>query len=337
MVVKKKKGKLAIVNLQPTKHDKKADLKINTYVDEVMTQLCKLLNIKIPDFEKPMVLLKSVHTKPEEKEMNVVIKDELLEMKMQFVDSHIKINEKVLKLKKEKLKLKNSLKRKLDEGSETNEIKEENKNGFKSTLESGSSDANEIKEENKNGFKSTLESISSDTEADRDNCSEDSIRIENVISNYNEYFKGEEQSESSVTSSEENSYSEMDDVLEHDENVRKENENEVINLTTVKSSQSMDDVYVVEDDVSATALNAGKDSPKVKALVSGEELKNSVSFVKARRNSTKVKELVSSEELGSSEENSIIICDDDIVLDKVDQSGDGYTSHDPSDIIVLDS
>ena len=314
MVVKKKKGKLAIVNLQPTKHDKKADLKINTYVDEVMTQLCKLLNIKIPEFEKPIVLLKSVHTKSEEKEMNVVIKDELLEMKMQFVDSHIKVNEKVLKLKKEKLKLKNSLKRKLDEGSETNEIKEENKNGFKRTLESGSSD----------------------TEADRDNCSEDSIRIENVISNYNEYFKGEERSESSVTSSEENSYSEMDDVIEHEENVRKENENEVINLTTMKSSQSMDDVYVVEDDVSATALTAGTDSPKVKALVSGVELDNSASFVKGRKNSTK-KELVSSEELGSSEENSIIICDDDNVLDKVDQSGDGYTSHDPSDIIVLDS
>ncbi|XP_056648325.1 NAD-dependent protein deacetylase Sirt6 [Diorhabda sublineata] len=43
-------GKVVIVNLQPTKHDKKADLIINTYVDDVLTKVMKKLNLEIPDY-----------------------------------------------------------------------------------------------------------------------------------------------------------------------------------------------------------------------------------------------------------------------------------------------
>ncbi|XP_067009355.1 NAD-dependent protein deacetylase Sirt6 [Anabrus simplex] len=48
---KKYGGKLVICNLQPTKHDRKADLLIHTYVDEVMVLLMELLNFEIPDFK----------------------------------------------------------------------------------------------------------------------------------------------------------------------------------------------------------------------------------------------------------------------------------------------
>lgn len=43
-------GKLAICNLQPTKHDKKADLVIPMYVDKIMEKLCKFLGVEIPDY-----------------------------------------------------------------------------------------------------------------------------------------------------------------------------------------------------------------------------------------------------------------------------------------------
>ncbi|KAJ1531978.1 hypothetical protein ONE63_000615 [Megalurothrips usitatus] len=43
-------GRVVICNLQPTKHDKKADLIINTYVDEVMEGVCKHLGVLIPEY-----------------------------------------------------------------------------------------------------------------------------------------------------------------------------------------------------------------------------------------------------------------------------------------------
>ncbi|KAG8443026.1 hypothetical protein GDO86_011733 [Hymenochirus boettgeri] len=48
LLTKRNGGKLVIVNLQPTKHDRNADLRIHGYVDEVMTQLMELLDLKIP-------------------------------------------------------------------------------------------------------------------------------------------------------------------------------------------------------------------------------------------------------------------------------------------------
>ncbi|KAG5879735.1 hypothetical protein JTB14_033337 [Gonioctena quinquepunctata] len=43
-------GKVVIVNLQPTKHDKKADLIINTFVDDVIVKVMKKLGLEIPEY-----------------------------------------------------------------------------------------------------------------------------------------------------------------------------------------------------------------------------------------------------------------------------------------------
>ncbi|CAG9772577.1 unnamed protein product [Ceutorhynchus assimilis] len=51
---KKFGGKLVIVNLQPTKHDKKADLIINTYVDTVLEKLMKHLYLEIPEYSRSL-------------------------------------------------------------------------------------------------------------------------------------------------------------------------------------------------------------------------------------------------------------------------------------------
>ena len=45
-------GKLVICNLQPTKQDKKADLNIHTYVDDVMEMLMSNLGLEIPQYNK---------------------------------------------------------------------------------------------------------------------------------------------------------------------------------------------------------------------------------------------------------------------------------------------
>ncbi|KAM6920415.1 NAD-dependent protein deacylase sirtuin-6 [Lycodopsis pacificus] len=55
LLTKRKGGKLAIVNLQPTKHDKHAHLRIHGYVDDVMKQLMELLGLDIPKWEGPTV------------------------------------------------------------------------------------------------------------------------------------------------------------------------------------------------------------------------------------------------------------------------------------------
>ncbi|XP_044736784.1 NAD-dependent protein deacetylase Sirt6 [Chrysoperla carnea] len=50
LLAKKNNGRLAIINLQPTKHDRKADLIINTYVDDVFKIIMKNLNLEIPEY-----------------------------------------------------------------------------------------------------------------------------------------------------------------------------------------------------------------------------------------------------------------------------------------------
>ncbi|XP_002736853.1 NAD-dependent protein deacylase sirtuin-6-like [Saccoglossus kowalevskii] len=75
---KKNGGKLVICNLQPTKHDKKADLLIHGYVDDVMSQLMTQLGIPIPAYKGPTVVLKSKHptliTIPGLKDKQIIIK-----------------------------------------------------------------------------------------------------------------------------------------------------------------------------------------------------------------------------------------------------------------------
>ncbi|XP_023726643.1 NAD-dependent protein deacetylase Sirt6 isoform X3 [Cryptotermes secundus] len=53
LYTKKFGGRLVICNLQPTKHqDRKADLIIHSYVDDVMVQLMKLLDLPIPEYSR---------------------------------------------------------------------------------------------------------------------------------------------------------------------------------------------------------------------------------------------------------------------------------------------
>jgi hypothetical protein len=81
LCAKRNGGKFVTVNLQITKHEKKANLKIHEKVDKVMIEVCRRLDIEIPTFEKPVVLLESLHTEKSEAKLNVVIRDELLSMK----------------------------------------------------------------------------------------------------------------------------------------------------------------------------------------------------------------------------------------------------------------
>ncbi|XP_069042007.1 NAD-dependent protein deacylase sirtuin-6 [Lepisosteus oculatus] len=67
LITKRKGGRLVIVNLQPTKHDKHADLLIHGYVDEVMTQLMKHMGLEIPEWEGPVVCEQSTDVAGETK------------------------------------------------------------------------------------------------------------------------------------------------------------------------------------------------------------------------------------------------------------------------------
>uniref|UniRef100_A0A0A9Z7B5 protein acetyllysine N-acetyltransferase n=2 Tax=Lygus hesperus TaxID=30085 RepID=A0A0A9Z7B5_LYGHE len=49
---KRENGRLVICNLQPTKHNKKADMVIHGYVDEVMRHLLEFLDLKVPDYNR---------------------------------------------------------------------------------------------------------------------------------------------------------------------------------------------------------------------------------------------------------------------------------------------
>ncbi|XP_066491869.1 NAD-dependent protein deacylase sirtuin-6 isoform X2 [Tiliqua scincoides] len=67
LLTKKKGGKLVIVNLQPTKHDKHADLRIYGYVDDVMTKLMKNLGLEIPEWTGPVVVESTMFLEPHAK------------------------------------------------------------------------------------------------------------------------------------------------------------------------------------------------------------------------------------------------------------------------------
>uniref|UniRef100_A0A8C3SF05 NAD-dependent protein deacylase sirtuin-6 n=1 Tax=Chelydra serpentina TaxID=8475 RepID=A0A8C3SF05_CHESE len=65
LLTKRKGGKLVIVNLQATKHDRQADLRIHGYVDDVMAKLMKQLGLEIPEWTGPAVVESSELVKPE--------------------------------------------------------------------------------------------------------------------------------------------------------------------------------------------------------------------------------------------------------------------------------
>ncbi|XP_053076075.1 NAD-dependent protein deacylase sirtuin-6 [Acinonyx jubatus] len=64
LATKRRGGRLVIVNLQPTKHDRHADLRIHGYVDEVMTRLMEYLGLEIPTWDGPRVLERALPPLP---------------------------------------------------------------------------------------------------------------------------------------------------------------------------------------------------------------------------------------------------------------------------------
>lgn len=57
-------GQIISVNLQRTKHHKRTDLAIHSYIDDVMKALCDRLGVVVPIYNKPSPVLHSSHTSP---------------------------------------------------------------------------------------------------------------------------------------------------------------------------------------------------------------------------------------------------------------------------------
>ncbi|XP_004865825.1 NAD-dependent protein deacetylase sirtuin-6 isoform X2 [Heterocephalus glaber] len=64
LATKRRGGRLVIVNLQPTKHDRQADLRIHGYVDDVMAGLMRHLGLDIPAWHGPRVLERALPPLP---------------------------------------------------------------------------------------------------------------------------------------------------------------------------------------------------------------------------------------------------------------------------------
>lgn len=77
LFAKKNGGHFVTVNLQATKHEKKANLKIHERVDKVMTEVCSLLCIDIPVFTRPSICLESIHTEKSEPKLSVVVMNDI--------------------------------------------------------------------------------------------------------------------------------------------------------------------------------------------------------------------------------------------------------------------
>ncbi|NWY35151.1 SIR6 deacetylase, partial [Pheucticus melanocephalus] len=78
LITKKRGGKLVIVNLQATKHDRQADLRIHGYVDEVMTKLMKHLGLEVPEWTGPVVVESAELAKGEQEQLQGRLKEEPL-------------------------------------------------------------------------------------------------------------------------------------------------------------------------------------------------------------------------------------------------------------------
>ncbi|XP_054982631.1 NAD-dependent protein deacylase sirtuin-6 isoform X4 [Sorex araneus] len=76
LATKRRGGRLVIVNLQPTKHDRQADLRIHGYVDEVMSRLMKHLGLEIPAWDGPHVVERALPPLPRPPAPKLEPKDE---------------------------------------------------------------------------------------------------------------------------------------------------------------------------------------------------------------------------------------------------------------------
>ncbi|XP_061654490.1 NAD-dependent protein deacetylase sirtuin-6 isoform X1 [Phyllopteryx taeniolatus] len=109
LVTKRKGGKVVIVNLQPTKHDKHAHLRINGYVDDVIKQLMEHLGLDIPKWEGPTVCESSTAAlegtpdikPPHSLSPDVKFKGELIKKKKRDAESNT-IKEETVSVKKER-------------------------------------------------------------------------------------------------------------------------------------------------------------------------------------------------------------------------------------------
>lgn len=103
---KKNKGKIVIVNLQPTKHDKNADLLINAYVDDVMKGLCDELGVEIQPFKGYFIKLQSIWTEEKKditKEFPAVVVNESLREECEEEDNLSEDGGKEIKDRKREL------------------------------------------------------------------------------------------------------------------------------------------------------------------------------------------------------------------------------------------
>ena len=142
------KGKLVIINLQATKHDKKADLIIRNYADKIFQALFEKLGMKIPEYDgdvDPVMKVRSGSPSVIEYTQNAALAKKWMKKCREF-EAELKEQRKVLKnLKKQNGPGKGFV---LEEISESEDIKEED---VKSEVKNGSLKEEKVKIEVKNG------------------------------------------------------------------------------------------------------------------------------------------------------------------------------------------
>ena len=119
------KGKLVIINLQATKHDKKADLIIRNYADKIFQALFEELGMKIPEYDRdvdPVMKVRSGSPSVIEYTQNAALAKKWMKKCREF-EAELKEQRKVLKnLKKQNGPGKGFV---FEEISESEDIKEE--------------------------------------------------------------------------------------------------------------------------------------------------------------------------------------------------------------------
>jgi len=148
------KGKLVIINLQATKHDKKADLIIRNYADKIFQALFEKLGMKIPEYDRvvdPVMKVRSGSPSVIEYTQNAALAKKWMKKCREF-EAELKEQRKVLKnLKKQNGPGKGFV---FEEISESEDIKEEDglkEEKLKIEVKNGALKEEKVKIEVKNG------------------------------------------------------------------------------------------------------------------------------------------------------------------------------------------
>ena len=148
------KGKLVIINLQATKHDKKADLIIRNYADKIFQALFEKLGMKIPEYDRdvdPVMKVRSGSPSVIEYTQNAELAKKWMKKCREF-EAELKEQRKVLKnLKKQNGPGKGFV---FEEISESEDIKEEDglkEEKLKIEVKNGVVKEEKVKIEVKNG------------------------------------------------------------------------------------------------------------------------------------------------------------------------------------------